>query len=145
MRAYRTVTALVILVVLLSGVNTEAIILQSWDKQIEGQSRFVVLKQWDDEAVLDKETGLVWERSPSTAAVGNWFGASNTCLGKTVGGRWGWRLPAFEELARLRLRARPLISRTRIHLSVFQESSYPLQPTLAIPALCLHLSSELVG
>jgi hypothetical protein len=72
-----------------------------WVGQIEGQNRFTVLKQWNDEAVLDRETGLLWERSPSNAPAGNWYGAYNTCLGKTIGGRWGWRRPAFEELASL--------------------------------------------
>ena len=74
---------------------------QSWDTRIDGPNRFVVLKDFNDQAVLDRETGLVWERSPDPAPIANWYGAYNTCLGKTIGGRWGWRLPAFEELASL--------------------------------------------
>jgi len=51
-------------------------------------------------AVLDKETGLVWEQSPNTSSWA-WNNAFNVCLGNTVGGRKGWRLPRVEELASL--------------------------------------------
>ena len=62
--------------------------------------RFVVLPAFNSDAVLDKETGLVWERSPQTTGVS----ASNvrmTCANKAVGGRKGWRLPSLPELASL--------------------------------------------
>jgi hypothetical protein len=41
-------------------------LLQSWSQKIPAKQRFVVLKQFNCEAVLDRETQLVWERSPST-------------------------------------------------------------------------------
>ena len=72
-----------------------------WNRKIiNAQERFRVLGEFNDEAVLDRETGLVWERSPSTQAV-PWPNARLLCAQKSVGGRGGWRLPAFNELASL--------------------------------------------
>jgi hypothetical protein len=77
----------------------------SWDKQINKPSRFKVLSQFGNAAVLDKETGLVWEQSPETApnpTTGQtWLSAQSSCNTRTVGGRLGWRLPTLQELASL--------------------------------------------
>jgi hypothetical protein len=54
----------------------------------------------NNEAVLDKETGLVWERTPD-ATIRTWFDAVIYAYDKNVGGRKGWRLPTVEELASL--------------------------------------------
>lgn len=51
-------------------------------------------------AVLDNETGLVWDRSPSPD-VWRWDSAVRRCHIREVGGRYGWRLPTVEELASL--------------------------------------------
>jgi hypothetical protein len=71
-----------------------------WDKQINGAGRFQVLSQFNGAAVLDKETGLVWEQAPSTTEQ-PWFNAVLGCYSNDVGGRKGWRLPTIEELTSL--------------------------------------------
>ena len=75
--------------------------MSNWDRRIDNaQQRFKVLSEFNNEAVLDQETGLVWERSPSTNAVA-WPNARLKCAQKATGGRGGWRLPTFNELASL--------------------------------------------
>jgi hypothetical protein len=71
----------------------------SWDQKLT-TNRFVILANWNNEAVLDRETGLVWERAPTLIDM-NWFAASERCVNLTVGGRQGWRLPSVQELASL--------------------------------------------
>ena len=52
------------------------------------------------EAVLDLETGLVWERVPTTQPY-NGLAAFSICTGRKTGGRAGYRLPRIEELMSL--------------------------------------------
>jgi len=84
--------------------TAEAINLESWDKQINNPGRFKVLSDFNDAAVLDKETQLVWEQSPDTGKR-TWFDALSHCyqreVGTRLGSRKGWRLPTIEELASL--------------------------------------------
>jgi hypothetical protein len=72
----------------------------SWDQTLPAATRFIVLTNMNSEAVLDRETGVVWEQSPSTTAI---FGslAPVQCTLRTTGGRKGWRLPSVHELASL--------------------------------------------
>jgi enamine deaminase RidA (YjgF/YER057c/UK114 family) len=71
-----------------------------WDQALPVSQRFVVLAAFNSDAVLDKETGLVWEKSPQATAL-SLSNARLTCANKAVGGRKGWRLPSLPELASL--------------------------------------------
>jgi enamine deaminase RidA (YjgF/YER057c/UK114 family) len=80
--------------------GNEHIQTMQWDKAMPASQRFVVLTAFNNDAVLDKETGLVWEKSPQSAAV-SLPNARLACANKAVGGRKGWRVPALPELASL--------------------------------------------
>jgi len=67
----------------------------AWDRKLPASLRFYVLTDWNNAAVLDKETGLVWER---TVSGGQWEVARNYCANQTTGSRTGWRLPSLHEL-----------------------------------------------
>ena len=80
----------------------------SWDQQIPAAQRFIVLSNWSNAAVLDRETGLVWQRSPDPIIQNQtWIGALLLChalqnvSGIPTGNRFGWRLPSVEELGSL--------------------------------------------
>ncbi|MBI1912231.1 MAG: DUF1566 domain-containing protein [Deltaproteobacteria bacterium] len=70
----------------------------AWYQKLSANKRFQLVL--DGEAVLDRETGLVWERSPDTT-LRNWYQAIFHCYNMNLGGRKGWRLPTVEELASL--------------------------------------------
>lgn len=74
--------------------------LPSWDQTLPSSTRFIVLSNMGSAAVLDRETGLVWEKSPDPT-VRIWQSAQIHCNQKTVGNRKGWRLPTLQELASL--------------------------------------------
>lgn len=72
----------------------------AWDQTLPSSTRFIVLSNMASKAVLDLETGLVWERSPSKYIV-PWSGAHVACNELIVVNRKGWRLPTLQELASL--------------------------------------------
>ena len=77
----------------------------SWDQTLPCTApaacpRFVVLSNMNNEAVLDLNTGLVWQRSPSAGLLA-WDSAFGYCNYQVTGGVAGWRLPKVQELASL--------------------------------------------
>ena len=70
------------------------------DNALSTAQRFVILPAFANDAVLDKKTGLVWEKSPPTTSA-RWSVARRACAEKSVGGQKDWRLPSLEELASL--------------------------------------------
>ena len=73
---------------------------QNWDKVIIA-GRFSVLADFNNLAVRDNETGLVWEKSPSLSPAADWVQAAGNCVNKSIANRKGWRLPSVAELGSL--------------------------------------------
>lgn len=72
----------------------------TWSQTLPASERFVLVL--NDEAVLDKETGLVWARDADLAqGTKAWASAVIYCRNLSIGNRKGWRLPTAEELASL--------------------------------------------
>lgn len=74
-----------------------AVDLRDWGRKFPASQRFVVLSQFNNEAVLDKETQLVWQAVAGPHV--SWGLAYLDCLRATTGGRIGWRLPTYPEIA----------------------------------------------
>lgn len=94
--------ALLTLALLLSGgVVLAKEQVANWSMRIDdAKDRFELIKEFDDKAVLDYETGLVWERYVMQVQ-GPWHAAVFDCAARKIAGRYGWRLPSVEELASL--------------------------------------------
>lgn len=71
----------------------------SWDQTLPASTRVLVLTNMNSEAVLDRETGIVWERT--TDKIGHFGTAHNDCNSMAKGGRKGWRVPSLQEFASL--------------------------------------------
>ena len=70
-----------------------------WCKIIPTDERFVLV-MYNNGAVLDRETGLVWEKDTSDTLY-DWSDALEYCYEARIGGRCGWRLPTVAELRTL--------------------------------------------
>ena len=93
----------------------------SWDQQIPAAQRFIVLANWNNQAVLDRETGLVWQTTPFNiiGSDGSFASSDQNCRGLKTGNRKGWRQPTVDEL-------QSLIDPTQV--------SPPFDSTPALPA-----------
>lgn len=83
-----------------SGGTGAANYAQRWDQNLPAGSRFTVLAAFQNQAVLDNNTGLVWEQSPALST-GDFQDSTYACANKNIGGTKGWRLPAAPELGSL--------------------------------------------
>ena len=80
--------------------HARAVDLRDWGRKYDSASeRFVVLSEFNNDAVLDKETQLLWARTARSAT--KWAFAVQNCYASGTGGRYGWRLPSFSELLSL--------------------------------------------
>jgi hypothetical protein len=76
----------------------------SWDQTLRATKRFALVMPIDGlgaQAVLDRETGLVWQRVPAEPRAFEWQVARKDCRTENTGARQGWRLPSVEELSSL--------------------------------------------
>ena len=77
-----------------------ATVIKNWQQAHPAAQRFVILEAFNNDAVLDKDTSLIWELSPIPTRV-TWNEARTTCATRTTGGEKGWRLPAPAEMRSL--------------------------------------------
>ena len=67
-----------------------------WSAVLPDARRFTLVM--NNQAVLDNETGLVWQRTPSVT-LSEWN--THSCTGVSLNGRFGWRQPTIAELSSL--------------------------------------------
>ena len=77
-----------------------AAVIKNWQQAHPATQRFVILLDFNNDAVLDKDTNLIWELSPTPTSV-TWNEARTTCTTRATGGKKGWRLPAPAEMRSL--------------------------------------------
>lgn len=87
-------------------------VIQDWHNSYPSSQRFEILAAFNHDAVLDKTTGLVWEKAPQTETV-TYNEARQFCGRRLVGERNGWRLPSPIELRSL---VGPIRGLSRPHL-----------------------------
>jgi len=81
----------------------------SWTRRLDtdngepdgcNSSRFKCIAETGDNAVLDMETGLVWQRSLDSET-NTYNNAVGHCLASSISGWFGWRAPTTAELTSL--------------------------------------------
>lgn len=102
-----------------------------------------------DDIVLDKETGLVWQKNVSSDIV-TWEAAQIYCNNLSLGGRMGWRLPTVQELASLvdKTQSYPALPSGHPFTNVTPYAVYWSATTYAdytINAWCVGMPNGLVG
>jgi len=70
----------------------------AWSQKLPAAKRFELVL--DNYGVLDKETGLVWQKRPSNRTF-NWVNGLAQCSVTNLGGRAGWHLPTVTQLGSL--------------------------------------------
>jgi hypothetical protein len=70
---------------------------QAWSGMLPSARRFTTVL--NGQAVLDNETGLVWQRDTSGGPLRRWSAAQTECVATAIAGRKGWRLPSVAELS----------------------------------------------
>ena len=121
-------------------------VIQNWHKAHPAAQRFVMLATFNNNAVLDKTTGMVWEKSPQTTTV-TWNEARTTCVNKSVGGQKGWRLPSPVELRSLvgpiRGLSRPILPPNHPFLNVQATSYWSVVPEANLPSYARNVDAFL--
>ncbi len=80
--------------------DTKVYPLHSWNQRLPGSQRFELV--FNGSGVLDRETGLVWQRYILMSNDGfTWQEALTYCWNATSGKRMGWRLPTAGEFSSL--------------------------------------------
>jgi hypothetical protein len=74
-------------------------VVQAWSGRLPPSRRFTLVL--GDAAVLDNETGLVWQRNAATLGGRRWSLAQPACVQAVIGARFGWRMPTVAELMSL--------------------------------------------
>ncbi len=96
----RTITAVILASAALSlSAASRADDLSDWGRVL-GADRWIVLSAMQNDAVLDRETQLVWQRVPLRGEF-DWEQARDICRAAATGGRVAWRLPSLHELSSL--------------------------------------------
>jgi hypothetical protein len=73
-------------------------VVPTWSGKLPASRRFTVVL--DNLAVLDNETGLVWERTPGLTQH-EWSSSRFVCALSSTGSRRGWRVPTLSEILSL--------------------------------------------